>query len=72
MNAGDFVDSIKKLGKRRGVEVAFENHHGKGSHGTLWYGDRKTTVKQLRKEIGKGLLAAMLRQLGLTIDDLKG
>jgi mRNA interferase HicA len=72
MKAGDFVDAIKKLGKRRGVKVTLQKHHGKGGHGTLWYGNRKTTVKQLRKEIGKGLLAAMLRQLGLTIDDLKG
>jgi hypothetical protein len=27
-----------------------------GSHGTLHYGNRKTTLKDLRKEIGEGLL----------------
>jgi hypothetical protein len=37
----------------------------------LWYGVRKTTVKDRKKEIGPGLLAAMLAQLGLTKDDIE-
>jgi hypothetical protein len=42
-----------------------------GSHGTLHYGARKTTVKDDRKkEIGPGLLGAMLDQLGLSKKDL--
>jgi mRNA interferase HicA len=60
MKAGDFIDAIKELGKRRGVKVLFDKQHGKGSHGSLWYGTRKTTVKQRNKELGKGLLSAML------------
>ena len=44
---------------------------GKGSHGRLYYGDRFTTLKDRRKEIGPGLLSAMLDQLGLTKDDLE-
>jgi hypothetical protein len=44
--------------------------HGKGSHGTLHYGSRKTTLKDLRKEISTGLLHAMLGQLGLSRRDL--
>jgi predicted amidophosphoribosyltransferase len=38
----------------------------KGSHGTLHYGSHKTTLKDLRKEIGTGLLHDMLAQLGLS------
>ena len=34
---------------------------GKGSHATLYLGDRRTTVKQ--SEVGRGLLTAMLRDL---------
>ena len=37
----------------------------------LHYGDRKTIVKDRRKELGPGLLAAMLRQLGLADRDVR-
>ena len=43
---------------------------GSGSHGTLYAGDRKTTVKDRRKEIGKGLLAKMLADLEIDKDEL--
>jgi len=50
--------------------VRFETRAGKGSHGRLYYGKRFTTVKHRRKEIGAGLLAAMLAQLGISKEDL--
>jgi len=40
-------------------------------HGRLYYGDRFTTLKDRKKEIGPGLLKAMLDQLGLTKEDLE-
>jgi mRNA interferase HicA len=43
----------------------------KGSHGRLYYGNRFTTLKDRKKEIGPGLLNAMLAQLGLTKADLE-
>ena len=61
---------VTKVGLERGVGVAFDEKRGKGSHGTLYYGRRKTIVKDRRKEIGAGLLAKMLRDLGLTLGDL--
>jgi hypothetical protein len=70
MNGDEFLRRIKKLGKERGVPVEFDKRHGKGSHGTLYYGARKTTLKDRRKEIGPGLLLAMLQQLGLDKKDL--
>jgi predicted RNA binding protein YcfA (HicA-like mRNA interferase family) len=36
----------------------------------LLFGDRLTTVKDPKKEIGPGLLHDMLKQLGLTKDGL--
>ena len=48
--------------------VRFVASQGAGSHGTLHAGDRKTTVKDRRKEIGKGLLK-MLADLGIEKDD---
>jgi mRNA interferase HicA len=51
--------------------VSFDRGHGKGSHGRLYYGERFTTLKDRKKEIGPGLLSAMLAQLGLTRADLE-
>ena len=51
--------------------MVFDKRHGKGSHGTLYYGSRKTIVKDRKKEVGPGLLAAMLSQLGLSKADLE-
>lgn len=70
MRGAEFLQKIQALGKKTGVPVRFEKHHGKGSHGTLYYGQHKTTVKDRKKEIGAGLLAAMLKQLGLSKKDL--
>jgi mRNA interferase HicA len=69
MTGNEFLRRIKKLGRERGVAARFEPRHGKGSHGTLHYGSRKTTLKDLRKEIGTGLLHGMLTQLGLSWRD---
>ena len=71
--AGDeFVRRIRRLGRERGIAVRFESRKGKGSHGRLHYGDRFTTLKDRRQEIGQGLLAAMIRQLGLSREDIRG
>lgn len=53
------------------MQVAFDSGHGKGSHGRLYYGARFTTLKDRKKEIGPGLLNAMLHQLGLTKEELE-
>jgi hypothetical protein len=71
MNGNEFERRIKRLGRKRGIVVAFDRGHGKGSHGRLYYGSRFTTLKDRKKEIGPGLLKAMLEQLGLTNADLE-
>ena len=43
---------------------------GSGSHGTLYVGSRFTVVKDLKKEIGPGLLSDMLKQLRIRKEDL--
>jgi mRNA interferase HicA len=70
MTGAELHRKIMKLGRARGVAVRLDRRHGKGSHATLYYGNRKTTVKDLRKELGAGLLGAMLDQLGLSRRDL--
>ncbi len=70
MNGDEFVRRVRRVGRKRGVAVRFETRPGKGSHGRLYFGERFATVKDRRKEIGAGLMAAMLRQLGLDREDL--
>jgi hypothetical protein len=71
MTGSEFERKIRKLGRKQGIPVLFDAGHGKGSHGRLYYGNRFTTLKDRKKEIGPGLLRAMLRQLGLTRADLE-
>jgi len=70
MTGKEFIRKVKKLGRRRGVVVAFVTERGKGSHGTLYYGSRFTIVPNLKSELKPGTLHAMLNQLGLTLSDL--
>ena len=67
----EFIQRVSELGAARVVPVGVEAKRGKGSHITLYYGPRKTVVKDLRKEIAPGLLSAMLRQLGLARRDFR-
>ncbi len=71
MNAGEFIRRITVLGTTRGIPVRFDKTRGKGSHGTLYYGDHFTVVKDRRKECGPGLLGKMLADLGLSRRDLR-
>jgi hypothetical protein len=69
MNGRQFIMRVRRWAKSRGLEVRFLASEGPGSHGTLHVGRRKTTVKDRRKEIGKGLLAKMLADLEIERDD---
>ena len=71
MKGKEFIDRVAKLGRQRNVAVRLEAKRGKGSHTTLYYGERKTVVKDRRKELGAGLLSAMIRQLGLDPHDFR-
>jgi hypothetical protein len=70
MKAGEIVDRVMRLAKSRDIPSRFDKHTGKGSHGRLYFGERFTTVKDRKKEVGKGLLSKMLRDLGLDKEDL--
>ena len=63
MNGREFIRRVKKRGRAKGIAVAIDKAHGKGSHQMLFFGSARTTVKH--GEIGKGLLHDMLKQLGI-------
>ena len=68
MNGRQFIARVRKWARSRNIEVRFVASEGTGSHGTLYAGQRRTTVKDRKKEIGKGLLAKMLADLGIDRD----
>ena len=69
MNGRQFIARVRKWARSRNLEVRFVASEGAGSHGTLHAGERRTTVKDRKQEIGKGLLAKMLTDLGIDKDD---
>jgi mRNA interferase HicA len=71
MNGAEFIKKIKAAAKARELSCILDASRGKGSHATLYLGDRFTIVKDRKKEIGPGLLASMLADLGLTKEDLR-
>ena len=64
------MSRVRKLGRRREVEVNWVPERGKGSHGTLYYGARFTIIQNLNNELKKASLHSMLDQLGLTLGGL--
>jgi mRNA interferase HicA len=66
----EFLRRVKAVARRRKVAFLWMEERGVGSHGTLYLGDRLTVVKDLKKEIGPGLLSAMCKQLGIRKEDL--
>lgn len=70
MKGTEFVRRVRRVGRRRGVAVEFNPERGKGSHGTLYFGSRFTVLRNLKDELKTGTLHAMLKQLGLTLEDL--
>lgn len=71
MKGDELLRKLKKIAKERKETIELINAHGKGSHATLKMGNRRTILKDRKKEIGEGLLASILKDLGLTKDDLK-
>ena len=70
MTGNEFIRGIRRLARRRGLKVEFVAERGKGSHGTLYFGDRLTIVRNPKDELKTGTLHAMLAQLGLTRAEL--
>jgi mRNA interferase HicA len=70
VKGAELIWKLRRLANMRGVAFSYEPRHAKGSHGRLLFGDRLTTVKDPKKEIGPGLLHAILSQLGPTKNDL--
>ena len=70
MKGSEFLRKVKVVAKRNKLAYHWAPERGVGSHGTLYLGGRPTIVKDLKKELGPGLLADMCKQLGIRKEDL--
>ena len=70
MKGSEFLRKVKTIARRNKLAYHWNPERGVGSHGTVYLGKRYTIVKDLKKELGPGLLADMCRQLGIRKDDL--
>lgn len=70
VKGSEFLRKLRAIAKRRELDLRFAPARGKGSHGTVYLGATSTTLKDLKKEIGPGLLHAMCKDLGVDPKEL--
>lgn len=70
MNGREFIRRVRKLGRKNGLVTGLDAQRGKGSHVTLYYGDRYTVAPGRKKDIRPGLFHAMCQQLGIDPEQL--
>ena len=70
MTGNELMRRLYRLGRMRGIEVRLRSGVEKAAT-ALFYGHLKTTLKDRKKEIGPGLLHAILTQLRLSRRDIE-
>ena len=60
VKGSEFLRKVKAIARRNKLTYRWAAERGSGSHGTLYVGTRFTVVKDLKKELGPGLLSDML------------
>ena len=67
----DFIRGVRRYAREHGLAFEWRPDLGKGSHGVLIIGTRRTVVRDPKSELKAGTLHAMLKQLDLTPDDIR-
>ena len=63
MKGSEFIKRVKKLAKAKDLPFEVSRERGKGSHITLYYGNRYTILRNPKDELKTGTYHAMLKQL---------
>lgn len=63
---GRFISRLRRYARKNGLPFRLERQRGKGSHITVYVGDKRSIVKS--GELKPGHVAALLKQLGLPPD----
>ena len=70
VRGNEFIRRVQALARLRGLTCRVDQKRGKGSHVTLYFGDRLTIVRNPKDELKTGTLHAMCKQLGIEKGDL--
>jgi mRNA interferase HicA len=71
VTGNELLRKLRRLARRRGVHFEFDRSGGKGGHGFIAFGTRRTTLRGSRqKEIPTGALRGMLSDLAIDPNDL--
>ena len=70
VRGNEFIRLIHRYAKDHGLRFEWRPDLGKGSHGILIMGERRTVVRNPKDELKTGTLHAMLKQLGLSREDI--
>src|SRR5262249_34577257 len=71
MRGNELIKKVETIGRQKGIAVRGDKKRGKGSHQTLYFGERKTIIRNPKDELKTGTYHAMLKQLGISEKDLK-
>lgn len=61
MKGHEFLKKLKYLADKQGIPIKLEQRRGKGSHSTLFFGEKFTIIRNLKDELKTGTLNAMLK-----------
>ncbi len=70
MKGSEFLRKTKQYADRKRLSYRWVPSRGAGSHGTVYVGGQMTVVKDLKKELGKGLFRSMCRDLEIDPNEL--
>jgi len=70
MKGNEFIKRVRKYAKINRISFEWHPEMGKGSHGVLILGNRRTVVRNPKDELKTGTLSSMLNQLGLKKEDI--
>jgi mRNA interferase HicA len=71
VKGNELIRRIKKLAKEKSILCEYRRERGKGSHGTLYYGDKRTIIRNPKDELKTGTFNAILKQLDIDESELK-
>lgn len=70
MTGNEFLKRLKALAKLKSVTVKYDPKRGKGSHGTVYFGDKRTILRNPKDELKTGTLHGMCDDLGVKVTEL--
>ena len=70
VKGSEFIKRTLRLAKAKGLEARVDKKRGKGSHVTLYFGERRTIVRNPKDELKSGAFNAMCKQLGIDKDEI--